>query len=853
MNIDSNGVNPIEPSEPINPNATNTVATTTSDTSNNAVGLPSNVELIDLTSEIDCDSDPSFASATDQPLDSMETKDKTSLGQPQQTSNNHAQQEPRPTITANSDLNEPQSSSSRILGSYNNPTIVRLASAVHNNEPHFRFGPYIPFTRQDNEILIQPDGIVKEYVDIDKCELAKRLNREMLPEDSIIEAPSLVTPFLLKKRTKWPSEKIQVAPQASNSASNSNGCDNIEPEKETNTSESQKKLEADFDQRNNDFIYCNQMVDGDYKQLEIIKLIYRKESDDLLMLPDESNSIADDANKRPVRDYIRQAAVFGLTKEHLIRSATVLAINDFTKTRVSDMLLNIGLNQVKEFTLAQDIKHLNWNVRNDANECLEHIDRLDDMKKILDRLKTFNKAYKTTTVYPCDQCDFKTNSMINYVAHKEVPHIRNRNLCCNWCNFKTRDAERLTFHTMVSHQKRCRFEKSHATIKCDFCPFETNHKKRGMQHIESCGKSFNQDTHLGPHNHDHEYPPAITMKPITRDDVICYERTIKEVRLSGRKPSAIRVGPSVSTQGQRKKCHNNNGNSNNNDEAIMIANNNATNHNSRPYQQNQHQLQQQQQQIQHLQRNYRNNSMNFQQNQRHFTYARRTYSSLQGNNNSNHDISVNNHVIKSVNENVSNHNNTGPIIINGNKNSNISFSNSPASIPTGKRMKYGNVNRSGSESPILDNDSTFVICEICDSYISDLQQLRLHMLIIHKVKLHSRVLESKPPLTCGRCGWRFFTDQGLERHLLGLHGLVTTNLQDQVNQETDSGRCTKCGRAFGNKLVIHMKDVHKLNLKSACLDYKCIVCGAVFNLYSLFENHVYSVHSEATKRTSQVN
>lgn len=39
-------------------------------------------------------------------------------------------------------------------------------------------------------------------------------------------------------------------------------------------------------------------------------------------------------------------------------------------------------------------------------------------------------------------------------------------------------------------------------------------------------------------------------------------------------------------------------------------------------------------------------------------------------------------------------------------------------------------------------------------------------------------------------------------------------------------------------------------LKPAHLSYKCTVCTATFNLYKLFETHVYTVHSGAMKRSS---
>ena len=51
------------------------------------------------------------------------------------------------------------------------------------------------------------------------------------------------------------------------------------------------------------------------------------------------------------------------------------------------------------------------------------------------------------------------------------------------------------------------------------------------------------------------------------------------------------------------------------------------------------------------------------------------------------------------------------------------------------------------------------ICEICDGYIRDLEQLRNHMQFIHKVKIHPKMIHNRPPLNCQKCQYRFFTDQ----------------------------------------------------------------------------------------------
>ena len=89
--------------------------------------------------------------------------------------------------------------------------------------------------------------------------------------------------------------------------------------------------------------------------------------------------------------------------------------------------------------------------------------------------------------------------------------------------------------------------------------------------------------------------------------------------------------------------------------------------------------------------------------------------------------------------------------------------------------------------------------------------------------------------------------QGLERHLLGTHGLVTASMQDMANKGQDSGRCPVCGKMFHWKLLNHVANDHKKTLKPAHLSYKCTVCTQTFGQYKLFENHVYSAHSGGRK------
>ena len=102
------------------------------------------------------------------------------------------------------------------------------------------------------------------------------------------------------------------------------------------------------------------------------------------------------------------------------------------------------------------------------------------------------------------------------------------------------------------------------------------------------------------------------------------------------------------------------------------------------------------------------------------------------------------------------------------------------------------------------------------------------ILSVLQVKIHPKMLGSRPPLNCQKCQWRFFTDQGLERHLLGAHGLVTSNMQDLVDNSDDGGRCTICGRAFANQLVAHMNQVSSDFLYFKAILVKILIIATTF-------------------------
>lgn len=77
-------------------------------------------------------------------------------------------------------------------------------------------------------------------------------------------------------------------------------------------------------------------------------------------------------------------------------------------------------------------------------------------------------------------------------------------------------------------------------------------------------------------------------------------------------------------------------------------------------------------------------------------------------------------------------------------------------------------------------------CEICDVYIKGWEQLYNHFKVHHQEDIYQTIFLK--PLVCPKCPLRFYTDTGLERHLLGSHGLVTYNMRSTYYAGKNIGR-----------------------------------------------------------------
>ncbi|EEC01415.1 hypothetical protein IscW_ISCW001691 [Ixodes scapularis] len=468
------------------------------------------------------------------------------------------------------------------------------------------------------------------------------------------------------------------------------------------------------------------------------------------------------------------------------------SVADFFGSSAGEFLIGLGLSRALEVFNRDMMRLKEREMKKAGGRTPELVAEHQRLAEAYQQAKAANAPY-TFRVKPCRVCDFKTESSLVLEGHLLTPHFTSRReLQCSFCNFVTRDAKAIVFHMEAIHNRLPTMESPPQFYECPFCPFETNLKTKASGHVNRCQKYFNNGMNQLPAG-DFQ-PPGVTAKPITVDDIKTYEKFF--LALGGGTAKARTY--------------------------TALSRNGAPVAGPRP-------LYQQLASAAALGRGR----------------GRPRLALIQPAPTSGQVFQV----LGGGSEVVP--------LLNGSPQLTVTLARAPAPANGSGRLAPRAPPAAAGQrarTPVILESSgsgqAFVICEICDGYIKDLEQLRTHMQWIHKVKIHPKMLASRPPLNCQKCQWRFFTDQGLERHLLGAHGLVTSNMQDLANSGQDGGRCTVCGRIYASKLVAHMSQVHRVVLKPAHLSYKCTVCTATFNLYKLFETHVYTVHSGAMKRSA---
>ncbi|OZC10344.1 zinc finger, C2H2 type [Onchocerca flexuosa] len=144
------------------------------------------------------------------------------------------------------------------------------------------------------------------------------------------------------------------------------------------------------------------------------------------------------------------------------------------------------------------------------------------------------------------------------------------------------------------------------------------------------------------------------------------------------------------------------------------------------------------------------------------------------------------------------------------------------------------------------------VCEICDQNVQDRDRYLTHLQLFHKQMRGktSADMQQGAPLACSRCRDRFWTYEGLERHLVMAHGLVTSDLLTKAQKKEDGGRCKHCGKQYAFNMLQHLVTDHQVKLCSAEIMYSCDVCAFKCSSYSKLEVHLNTVHPKNPAQNS---
>uniref|UniRef100_A0A8W7PXS3 MOG interacting and ectopic P-granules protein 1 n=1 Tax=Anopheles coluzzii TaxID=1518534 RepID=A0A8W7PXS3_ANOCL len=523
---------------------------------------------------------------------------------------------------------------------------------------------------------------------------------------------------------------------------------------------------------------------------------------------------------------------------------------NYFENPLGKFFMNIGINLVQEFVQTDLLRQQKRKRDREGKPSPSTQLAINSLMKNLEQSKENNKPYKFE-MKRCEYCPFKSESALVMAHHYETPHMRNFIYKCNFCAYETRPPHDILYHMEAVHNIKGRMEKALSYHHCPNCPFEDNGKSKLARHAVACAKKFRPELNLNPPM-DWEPPAKIPrIKPkhglvgtatayqVRRVDEYeeCNDLEEKDGGVGGlgagggvggagggRAPAIIPSPTGITGAGSGVRGAGAVAGLGGGLNATALAASAAAIRNTLagagmviP------------------------NNLQLSASALAAAAAAGGFSKYLPNASSMKATKTAQAPSISITplprQSASNSSSAAANM------SNIAGALSKLQAQGTSAVKPGQ-NPSGGKM-------AFVVCEICDGYIKDLDQLRNHMQWIHKVKIHPKMIYNRPPLNCQKCQYRFFTDQGLERHLLGSHGLVTSSMQEAANKGKDAGRCPVCGRVYQWKLLNHVSRDHNMTLKPAHLSYKCTVCTATFGMYKQFESHVYSAHSTVAKKTGE--
>jgi len=438
---------------------------------------------------------------------------------------------------------------------------------------------------------------------------------------------------------------------------------------------------------------------------------------------------------------------------------------------LSKFLFDIGADLIKE-SVYHDLVTIQSQKKDKSTLTEKEQNDLDKLKEIEKDLHATVGHLKMKMKKKCRACNYQTESTNVMYMHKQYPHeVDEKTLRCAHCKYISKQANQYKFHMESEHSIQPKLYDKKAYFECDLCPYENNQSAKIVAHKTRCLKQFRAHFNL--------HPSCLTGAEIS----LCLENIFYKPVV----PKNFKIIQQKHAQQQQ---------------ALAEA-------------------RRQQQQVQALaaQKNAVAAKKQMQHVQRFPQIAPRAQliGNMGGMSNRLQmpNASMLSQPIRHQNKNQKN---IRPTVANmlSNRIATANQVDPPPPLPSGKA--HGG----------------FEVCEICGGYVKDRKALRIHFFYAHRIDLPFNLFERQlAPLYCATCYVRFWTAQGLRKH-------IDTHKEENATTGV-VGKCISCGHHVLN-LLIHMRIVHNREVQHYVNALMCMFCGMHFGSRDDVERHIKLTH-----------
>lgn len=341
-------------------------------------------------------------------------------------------------------------------------------------------------------------------------------NTNILPgltdEMFVLEAPSFIVPYIYEKP---PSEQIkdvlkEIEAKFSFTKEDFDDVDKndefdmmTEQNKEDREEETKKKKkrrrdDGDDESWSEEDDESEDDDDDDSESGVRTKVLIKEASDDITAL------------KGAIKPVVSNAVA---TPAGTDAAATKSGQENYFESPLGKFFMDIGVGLVQEFVQNDLIRLQKRKMRKSLGRNTSEFEKaIAALTANMEASKKKNAPFKFN-MKRCEFCNFKSESALAMANHYETPHMNGVLYKCNFCIFEIRNATEIVYHMEAVHNIKARLIKPLPYHQCPNCGFEDNGKAKLARHQPVCAKKFRPELNMAPPN-DWEAPAKIPrLKP----------------------------------------------------------------------------------------------------------------------------------------------------------------------------------------------------------------------------------------------------------------------------------------------------------------------------------------------------